>query len=153
MLCRYFHHVSPWTEISSAPAMPSSWGPGGWQGFPTRCEDPHQPPAPVMLYQALLADAGSHDLSNLWWRAVSSCLTPSSCLPCKELSAVLAWCVVRAFCGLTVMSLKWDLHVPLSGGLLAACVPGTASCWAKAVGPGEIRDGQESCISSLSLVC
>lgn len=57
MLCRYFHHVSPWTEISSAPAMPSSWGPGGWQGFPTRCEDPHQPPAPVMLYQALLADA------------------------------------------------------------------------------------------------
>lgn len=153
MLCRHFHHVSPRTVISSAPAVPSSWSSGGWQGFPTRCEDPHQPPAPQMPYQALLADAGSHDLSNLWWGAVSSCMTPSSCLPCKDPSAVLARCEVRAFLG-SLMSLGWDFHVPLSAGLLAACISCTGTCWAKALGPGEFRlFGQKSCISSRSLLC
>lgn len=69
MLCRRFHHVPPWTVINSAPAVPSRWGSGGLQSFPARCEGPHQPPAPLMPYQALLADAGSHDLSNPWWGA------------------------------------------------------------------------------------
>lgn len=150
MLCRHFHHVPPRKIISSAPAVPSSWSSGGWQGFPTRCEDPHQPPAPLMPYQALLADAGSHDLSNLWWGAVSSCMT---CLPCKELSAVLARCKVRAFLW-SVISLEWDFHVPLSSVSLTARVSCIGTFWAKALGPGEFRlFGQESCISSLSLVC
>lgn len=153
MLCRHFHPVPPWTVISSAPAVPSSWGSGGWQGSLARCEDPHQPP--VMPYQALLADAGSRDLSNLWWGA--QC--PPAWLPplaSHARSCLLCWPGVWSglFCGLTGMSLQWDLHVPLSGGLLAARVLCTASCWAKAVGPEEIRlYEQESCILSLSFVC
>lgn len=139
MLCRHFYHVPPWAVFSSAPAGHPAGALGSYRAFSARCEDPHQPPASVMPYQALLAVAGSPDLPNLPWGV----RCPPVCLRPLAFNEGVVYCAGQV-CGQSFfVAWLWGVPgetfiVPFSGGLLAAYVSGKASRWAGAVDAGEV---------------
>lgn len=110
MLCRHFHHVPPRKIISSAPAVPSSWSSGGWQGFQqgVRIHTSHQhpwcPTKPFWQMQALTTSQISDE---------EQC--PPAWLASHARSCLLCWPGARS-------ELSCGLWFPLNETFMCPCL-------------------------------